>query len=129
MRGNNFKKFSNAGLVWFGVYFGPKDQKYFQINKLLGWLLHVTGWHMSNTSQNKSIIQKLKVLCTLSNREVRVAQSQQLSIFYQSYGSWWLRPSSFLITLDLLLKSLSRRLDSCQKILGSVKTCLSSDGS
>jgi hypothetical protein len=74
---------------------------------------------MSNTSQNKSIIQTHKALSTLNNREVRVAQSQQLSISYKSYGPGLLRSSSVLITLDLLLKSLCRRVDSCWKISGS----------
>jgi hypothetical protein len=57
---------------------------FFWINKMLGWWIHVAGWHMSNTSQNKSIIQTIKVLSTLTNREVRVAQSKQLSISYNS---------------------------------------------
>ena len=68
---------------------------------------------MSNTSQNKSIIQTHKVLSTLNNRKVRVAQSKQLRISYKSYGSGLLRSSSFLITLSLLLKSLSHRVDFC----------------
>jgi hypothetical protein len=60
---------------------------FFWINKMLGWWLHVAGWHMSNTSQNRSTIQTHKVLSTLSNREVRVAQWNQLSISYKSCGS------------------------------------------
>jgi hypothetical protein len=74
---------------------------------------------MSNTSPNKSIIQTHKVLSTLSNREVRVAQSKQPSISYKLYGPGLLRSSSVMISLDLLLKSLSHRVDSGWMISGS----------
>jgi hypothetical protein len=68
----------------YGLEFslGQKYQNIFLENKLLGWLLHIAEGHMSNTSQNKSIIQTHKALSTLSNHEVRVAQSKQLSISY-----------------------------------------------
>jgi hypothetical protein len=83
--GTSFKRFLMRD--WYGLEFnfGPASQKHFWRNKLLGWLLHVTGWHMSNTSQNKSIIQTIKVLSTLSNHELRVAQYKQLSMSYKSY--------------------------------------------
>jgi hypothetical protein len=60
----------------YGLEFslGPKDQNIYLANQLLGWILHVAEWHMSNISQNKSIIQTIKVLSTLSNPEVKVAQ-------------------------------------------------------
>jgi hypothetical protein len=73
MRGNIFQKVSYAGWVWFRVYLGPERPKHFLANQLLGWILPVVEWHMSNISQNKSIIQKIKVLSTLSNRGVKVA--------------------------------------------------------
>jgi hypothetical protein len=60
------------GLVWLEFGLGEKDKKYFCANKF-SKLLHVAGWHMSNTSQNKSIIRTHKALSTLNNREVRVA--------------------------------------------------------
>jgi hypothetical protein len=59
------------GLVWFSL--GRERQKHFFANKFSKWLLHVAKWHMSNTPQNKSIIQTHKVLSTLNKREVRVA--------------------------------------------------------
>jgi hypothetical protein len=53
-----------------------------------------------------------KVLSTISNHEVWVAQSKQLNVSYKSYGPRLLKSSSFLITLDLLVKSLSCIVDS-----------------
>jgi hypothetical protein len=73
MRGNNFKKVSNVGLVWLEFGLGEKDKKTFLRNKFSKWFLQVAGWHMSNTSQIKSIIHTHKALSTLNNREVRAA--------------------------------------------------------
>jgi hypothetical protein len=53
MRGNNFQKVSNVGLVWLEFSLGEKDKNIFLANKFSEWLLHVAEWHMSNTSPNK----------------------------------------------------------------------------
>jgi hypothetical protein len=45
------------GMVQSLILGGKSQNNFFLTNKLLGWLLHVAGWHMSNTTQKKLIIQ------------------------------------------------------------------------
>jgi hypothetical protein len=58
---------------WYGLVWARKRKTFFFANKFSKWLLHVAEGHMSNTPENKSIIQTHKALSAHSNREVMVA--------------------------------------------------------